>query len=88
MKSELTREDILQIIEEEKQKIKTAAAKPKKADKLPDDPEYIRGGLIVVKDGVEYAVKKTTAGDFVLTDAEEKKHTVSFKELQSDYRLG
>jgi hypothetical protein len=89
MKSELTREDILRIIEEEKQKIKTAAAKPKQADKLPADKKLVSHGLKVVNDGgVEYVIgSKTQAGDYVLKDPEGKKHALSYKKLKSDFRV-
>jgi len=90
MKSELTREDILQIIEEEKQKIKTAAAKPKKADKLPADKKLVNHGLKVVNNaGVEYVIgSKTKAGDYVLKDPEGKKHALAFNKLRKEYELG
>jgi len=89
MKSELTREDILRIIEEEKQKIKTAAAKPKKADKLPADEELVSHGLKVVNDdGVEYVIgSKTRAGDYVLKDPAGNKQRLAYKKLKSDFRV-
>tara|TARA_R110000765_G_scaffold232542_1_gene335885 strand:+ start:481 stop:753 length:273 start_codon:yes stop_codon:yes gene_type:complete len=89
MKSELTREDILRIIEEEKQKIKTAAAKPKKFDELPDDEELVSHGLKVVNDdGVEYVIgSKTGDEDYVLKDPEGKKQRLAYKKLKSDFRV-
>jgi|APSaa5957512535_1039671.scaffolds.fasta_scaffold121229_2 hypothetical protein len=89
MKSKLTREDILQIIEEEKQKIKIAAAKTKKVDKLPVDKELVSRDLKVVSnDGIEYVIgSKNKDGDYVLKDPEGNKHALAYKKLKSDFRV-
>mgnify|MGYP003633863304 CR=1 FL=1 len=92
MRYEITREDILRIIEEEKQKIKTAAAKPKQADKLPDDKDkkLVSKGLKVVnkKSGIEYVIgSKTGDEDYVLKDPEGKKQRLAYKELQGNYKV-
>lgn len=84
----LTRERILKIIEEEKQKLKDDKCDSNKHN-LGKSPDLIDRGLRVCckKSSKEYHVTKKTDDGFVLSGPEGRKK-VTTKELMNSYKLG